>query len=442
MKVVKIIHKKKEWYGLSIEKTHPKTPLIKQHKERVWSQTLKMWLFPISINNETFLKQIVKNTVPKQVIKPSFSVKGNRKDHVSIVIRKSNYIRLSNYPGVKILELLKAWKNCRFYSDTKFWMIPYHPKRLEMLKTAFELENKTVTVIDERLQKANRLVAKIEEHQRVCPKIMVEKLEVMRYSFNTIKTYTNMMAQFLTYYHSHQLEEITTDMIKAYLRYLVMDRKVSLSFQNQAINAIKFYYEKVLGGQQKTYFIDRPKKERKLPEVLSKVEVVSLLKAIKNLKHKAIISTIYSGGLRISEVINLKLSNIDFQEKRIHIKAAKGKKDRYVPLAERSILVLKKYIDTYSPLNYLFEGSPNNTYSTSSIQKIVKTNCQLVGITKHITPHSLRHSFATHMIESGVNLRYVQQILGHQNSKTTEIYTHITDLGLQQITNPLDILEF
>lgn len=213
-------------------------------------------------------------------------------------------------------------------------------------------------------------------------------------------------------------------------------------FSLSSYNAIKFYDEKVLGGQQKTYFIDRPKKERKLPEVLSKVEVVALLKVIKNLKHKAIIATIYSGGLHISEVINLKLSSVDFEEKRIHIKAVKGKKDRYVPLAERSILGLKKYIDSYAPLLYLFDGSPNNTNSTSSIQKIVKTNCKLVGITKHSTPHSLRYSFATHMIESGVNLRYVQQILGHQNSKTTEIYTHITDLGLQQITNPLDILDF
>ncbi len=442
MKIVKITHREKEWYGLTIEKNHSKASLIRQYKERIWSQSLKMWLFPITEKSEHFLRQLVKNITNPKIKNAVPTSKISKKQKVTLVIRKSNYIRLSNYPGLKVLELLKVWKNCKFYSDSKLWMIPYHPKRLEILKNTFEAENKIVSILDERLIEVEKGITKIQEHQRTCPKVMIEKLQVMRYSPNTIKTYVNMMIQFLTYYHSHQPEEITTDMIKAYLRYLVMDRKVSLSFQNQAINTIKFYYEKVLGGQQKTYFIDRPKKERKLPEVLSKVEVVTLLKAIKNLKHKAIVSTIYSGGLRISELINLTLPSLDFEEKRIHIKVAKGKKDRYVPLAERSILVLKKYIETYAPLKYLFEGAPNKPYSTSSIQKIVKKNCQLIGITKHITPHSLRHSFATHMIESGVNLRYVQQILGHQNSKTTEIYTHITDLGLQQITNPLDILEF
>lgn len=442
MKIRRISHRNNDWYGLQIEKSNPNIEQIRQHSESVWSQTKKMWLFPVSTESEVFLRSIY-NREKNEQIPPKTKLKGPKYQRKAVlVIRKSNYIKLSNYPGTKVLELLKAWRNCRYYPDTKSWLIPYHPKRIETLAELLKDIYPIIEVVDERKIKAKKASIKLDEHKRKCPLIMTEKLIEMRYSKSTVKTYCAMMDQFLTHYYTHKPEEITTEMIRAYLRYLVMEREVSTSFQNQAINAIKFYYEKVLGGQQKTYFIDRPRKERKLPEVLSKTEIVALLKSVKNLKHKAILSTIYAGGLRISEAINLKLSAVDFDEKRLHIKAAKGKKDRYVPLAERSILILKKYLEVYAPLKFMFEGKPNAPYSASSIQKIVKNATLNIGVKKHITPHSLRHSFATHMIESGVNLRYVQQILGHKNSKTTEIYTHITDIALQQITNPLDQLDF
>jgi site-specific recombinase XerD len=226
------------------------------------------------------------------------------------------------------------------------------------------------------------------------------------------------------------------------MRYLVQEREVSESYQNQMINAIKFYYEKVLGGTQHSYFIDRPKKSKPLPVVLSQKETIQLLKSISNLKHKTILTVIYSCGLRVSELINLKLSSIYLEESKIHIVAAKGKKDRYVTLAERTKKLIEIYTEKYAPEQYLVEGQKGGQYTASSIRKFLQKYSIDAQITKKVTPHTLRHSFATHLLEKGISLRYIQYILGHQNSKTTEIYTHITQTGIENIKNPLDDFDF
>ena len=188
-------------------------------------------------------------------------------------------------------------------------------------------------------------------------------------------------------------------MITAFLRYLVIERKVSISYQNQAINAIKFYYERVLGGQRKVYLVDRPRTETKLPVVLSQEEVCEILKATVNLKHKAILMTIYSAGLRISEAIQLKVSDIDSQRMQIRITQAKGKKDRYTLLAVKTLDLLRQYVRMYKPKFWLFEGQKGEQYSNSSIQAILKVSLSKTKIQKRVTVHTLRHSFATHLLE-------------------------------------------
>ena len=240
-----------------------------------------------------------------------------------------------------------------------------------------------------------------------------------------------------------EIKTIDEPAIIKFLRFLVTERKISITYQNQSINAIKYYYEKVLGGQRKFYFIDRPNKEKTLPSVLSTQEVIDILKQTENIKHKAILMTIYSAGLRISESINLKFKDIDSDRMQIRVEQGKGKVDRYSLLSVRTLIILREYYKQYRPTVWLFEGvKKGEQYSTRSIQQIFQDAVHKAGITKDVSVHTLRHSFATHLLENGTDLRYIQSLLGHANSKTTEIYTHITTKGFDQIKSPMDTLDF
>jgi integrase/recombinase XerD len=195
-----------------------------------------------------------------------------------------------------------------------------------------------------------------------------------------------------------------------------------------------------LGGQRKVYYIDRPRREKTLPTVLSEEEITLIINAVENIKHKAILMTIYSAGLRISEAINLKLKDIDSKRMQIRIEQSKGKRDRYTLLSTKTLEILRIYFLEYKPKIWLFEGQGGEQYSDRSIQNILKMALSKTNIKKHITVHTLRHSFATHLLENGTDLRYIQNLLGHESSKTTEIYTHITTKGFDQIKSPLDKL--
>lgn len=234
--------------------------------------------------------------------------------------------------------------------------------------------------------------------------------------------------------------------VMEFSRYLVTERKVSSSYQNQAINAIKFYFEKVKGGEKKYYHVDRPIREKKLPEVLSEEEVTAILKSTSNLKHRAIFMTIYSAGLRLGELIQLKIKDIDSNRMQIRIEGAKGKKDRYTLLSPKTLYILRSYIKEDKPHYFLFEGFGSSKekpveYGRRSVQNILKSSVERAGIKKKVTVHTLRHSFATHLLEQGTDLRYIQDLLGHESPKTTQIYTHITTRGFDKIKSPLDKLE-
>ncbi|MDX1629448.1 MAG: tyrosine-type recombinase/integrase, partial [Fulvivirga sp.] len=257
------------------------------------------------------------------------------------------------------------------------------------------------------------------------------ELVVNRYSESTRRTYMAMFREFLKYNYPKPLHHINRDDILDFQKYLVDERKVSRSYQNQSINAIKFFMEKVLGLERQVFNIKRPKKANRLPIVLSKEEVSRMLSTISNIKHKAILTTIYASGLRISELINLKIQDIDSDNRRIWVRNAKGAKDRATLLSPNQLELLRTYYKKYRPKNYLFEGPKNAKYTASSIRKIFKRALRNAHIEKYATVHSLRHSFATHLLENGVNLRLIQVLLGHNSTKTTEIYTHVCNQNLE-----------
>ena len=270
------------------------------------------------------------------------------------------------------------------------------------------------------------------------PEDYLELLARKRYSQNTVKTYTTYFRQFLIYFHGRDPLSIKKDEINAYILELIRTRGISSSQQNQRINAIKFFYEKVLGRRKEYYMITRPTKEKRLPTVLTKGEVEQILAKCKNLKHKCILMTLYSGGLRRSELINLKIKDIDSKRMLIRITNSKGNKDRYTLLSRVLLGQLRLYYKAYRPENWLFEGPRGKPYSATSIENIFRRALKKTNITKHASPHTLRHSFATHLLEQGINLRYIQELLGHSSSKTTEIYTRVSNHKLSQIKNPLD----
>ena len=263
----------------------------------------------------------------------------------------------------------------------------------------------------------------------------------MRYSEKTIKSYTHLFEEFINYHHTLEIKNIDETQIIKFLRYLVMERRISTSYQNQSINSIKFYYEKVLGGQRKFYFIDRPKREKTLPVVLNIEETVKLIRNTHNIKHKAVIMLAYSSGMRLGELVRLKLTDIDRERMQIRVEQSKGQKDRYTKLSEKFLVVFDQYLEKEKPKYWVFEGVKSGMYSARSIQNIVKYAVQEAGIKKKITVHTLRHTFATHMLEDGADLRYIQEMLGHESSKTTEIYTHVTTKGFDQIKSPLDNID-
>lgn len=266
-------------------------------------------------------------------------------------------------------------------------------------------------------------------------------LILKKYSPRTVETYTSMFLRFMGYFRGRQIETITDEEIREYLLYLHQQKGVSDSYVNQAINSVKFYYEKILGRPTRKYYLQRPKGAKRLPEVLSEEEIRSILMSVDNLKHRCILYIVYSGGLRLGEVVSLQLRDIDSQRKCIRIRHGKGRKDRYTLLSEKALKLLRQYVRVYRPREWLFEGQSGEQYSERSVQEILYRAVKKARIGRHVTVHTLRHSFATHLLEQGTDITYIQELLGHSNIKTTLIYSHVTKRGIDGIRSPLDNLD-
>ncbi len=343
-----------------------------------------------------------------------------------------------------LISIIKSFPYAIYDKAKKWWSVAMDEKQKKALADFCKTKRLTLNWennIEKKTVKPRTPSYKIDAY-RNCPDKMVEKLETMRYSSNTLKTYKQLFEEFINYYSTKEIDDITEPEIVAYIHYLVKERGISASYQNQAINAIKFYYEKVAGGTRKFYELERPLREHKLPSVLATEEVNTMIKVTVNLKHKMLLMMCYSAGLRISELLNLRVADIDSKRMQIKIKSAKGKKDRYSLLSEKILPLLREYYKTYVPNDYLFEGIGGGPYSERSMQTVMKEALEKAGIVKHATVHTLRHSFATHLLESGTDLRYIQTLLGHSSSKTTEVYTHVTSRALGGIKSPLDSLDF
>ncbi|MBN2434206.1 MAG: site-specific integrase [Spirochaetes bacterium] len=339
-------------------------------------------------------------------------------DHI-----EGEYILSFDY-NQALVTAVKSLPERKYYPDKKVWLIPAKPGTRDLIcnklenvaRLVFTNNNLNEEIIDKYLKHLNR----------------------KRYSRNTIKNYTHHLMEFLLY--TGNAKPFSNDCIISYCDYLVSEKKVSPAYQQMAINAIRYLYVHVLNQQMPETHL-RPKKEKRLPTVLSIDEVKCIFNSISNTKHKTAISLIYSAGLRISEAINLKKNDIDFDRGVITIKQSKGKKDRQVPLSKNFLTLLDIYLKEYRPVIYLLEGQSGGKYTAKSIQMVFQKACREANIQKRVTVHSLRHSYATHLLEKGTDLRIIQELLGHSSSKTTEIYTHVSIKTIQNVRSPFDDID-
>lgn len=260
-----------------------------------------------------------------------------------------------------------------------------------------------------------------------------------RYSRSSIGTYTDCVRVFLTFCHPKPFDTLTNDDVVCFVHDYILKKKLSYSYQNQFVNAIKLFFREVFKSRIEVEKLERPRREHKLPNVLSKEEVKAILSAPKNQKHSTMLSLIYACGLRRSELLNLKPAHVDSKRGLLLIKSAKGNKDRVVPISEKTISMLRDYYKVYRPKEWLFEGQyAGEQYSEASLQKVLKNALAVAKIKKPVTLHWLRHSYATHLLDGGTDLRFIQELLGHKSSKTTEIYTHVSIKSLKNIKSPFD----
>jgi integrase/recombinase XerD len=262
-----------------------------------------------------------------------------------------------------------------------------------------------------------------------------------RYSHSTIKTYMQVLEVFLKFVQPTPTAEITNKDMVRFVNEYILPNGLSFAYQNQVVNAAKLFFRVINGATLIPENLQRPRSQHKLPNVLSKEDVKNILEASTNLKHRTMLSLIYACGLRRSELLNLRPEHVDSKRGLLIIKDAKGHKDRVVPISQKVIEMLREYYKACKPKKWLFEGQfPETPYSARSLEQVLKNTLKKARITKPVTLHWLRHSYATHLLESGTDLRYIQELLGHKSSKTTEIYTHVTQKSLLKVKSPFDEL--
>lgn len=322
-----------------------------------------------------------------------------------------------------LIEDFKKLSGRRWSPKLKVWHLPDRENYRKMFQLPLKYEENLLPETS----------AKIKEY--------ILWMQSKRYSESTIKTYSDALKVFFNFFSKTAYQEITNDDIIHFNNEYILKRKLSATYQNQFVNALKLFYRIADKKEIDIKLIHRPKTNRKLPRVLSKEEVKLILEAHGNLKHRTMLSMIYACGLRRTELLNITFKDINRERLTLHVYQSKGNKDRIVPLSPKILEMLEDYYKAYRPKVWLFEGQkPGTQYSPTSLQKVLVQALKKAKIKKPVTLHWLRHSYATHLLENGTDLRYIQELLGHNSSRTTEIYTHVSTKSIENIKSPFDDL--
>lgn len=329
-----------------------------------------------------------------------------------------------------------------WHTDLEAWLLPYSYENRKLIWDQFKgriwIDQKLTEQIQKsRLPSADREGIK-EQHWRYLDAFR-SKLVARRYASSTVESYLSLIKKLVSFLDKAPHEISQQELHRFECDYL-KKHSYSISTHRQFAGALKLYLELYPNSDIEVTSINMPRKDQRLPVVLSQDEIRRILIGIHNLKHRSLLALIYSAGLRIGEALSLRVSDIDFERGQIRIQNAKRRKWRYVGLAKSMTIMLDNYMGAYAPSDYLFEGQHGGSYNANSVRKILHRACKRAKIKKHVTPHTLRHSYATHLLESGIDLRYVQELLGHAKPETTMLYTHITRKQLIGIPSPFDSL--
>lgn len=370
--------------------------------------------------------------------------------------------RISEKEGLLVIKFLglfdKEWiREMRSYGSLEFdkkrkeWLLPWSKMSTDSLADYFSNKgvkvNVTKQVVNEDL-KSERKITGDEIRAKLLGDKALDGLDMLtwyldenRYSPRTRESYMAMLEFFFRYFSPREPADITEDEISKFLYDFIIRLGYSATYQNQMVSAIKIYYTIAGKGKVNPEFLERPRRRRSLPKVFSKEEVSNILNSSGNLKHKLLLWIIYSCGLRRSEVTNIRLTDLDRERNILHIREGKGMVDRIVPVPEKVWVKVDEYKSAYKPREYLFEGQAGGRYSSESVYHVFKEALVKAGIKKDVGVHSLRHSYATHLHENGLDIRYIQELLGHKSSRTTEIYTHVSRRNLIAVRSPIDDLD-
>jgi site-specific recombinase XerD len=344
------------------------------------------------------------------------------------VHKDKNVIFIRFEPNEELNQRVRKLVGVRWSATQKSWYVPDN----QQYRQKFNLEQIPITsTFSENIQEINQPALKK----------FIETLQLKSYSPNTIRTYKVEFTQLLSILKNKNVEELDAEKLRSYFLYCTNTLKLSENTLHSRINAIKFYFEQVLKREKMFFEIPRPKKPSILPKVIDVKDIKKLFAVTSNLKHNTMLKLCYGMGLRVSEIVNLKIEHIDSQRMQVLVEQSKGKKDRYVNLPETILEQLREYYKTYKPKKYLFEGHFGEQYSIRSVQQVFKDALRKAKINKNIGIHGLRHSFATHLLENGTDIKFIQELLGHNDIKTTLRYTHVSKKSLAKIKSPLDTMD-
>ncbi|NNE33394.1 MAG: tyrosine-type recombinase/integrase [Winogradskyella sp.] len=342
-----------------------------------------------------------------------------------------------------LLSLIRDIPLAKWSKTHRLWYLPLSDTNIKLVQNRFKKDaqldtsglSEAIIILDKKKPKR---VWNLSTSQKDLLNKFYKYLKGKRYSKSTIDTYTFFVADFIEFNSKKPLETLTNRDVELFIETVFIKRNYSISTQRQFISALKLFIVFEPSTQINSLELVRPQKDKKLPTVLSQEEIIRLIATTANIKHRAIIALLYSGGLRIGELLQLRIEDFNFKRKQIFIRNSKGRKDRYVTLADSFIPILKNYFVTYKPQRYFVEGAGGKPYSASSVRKFLYKYVTQCGIKTKVTPHVLRHSYATHLMENGVGIRHIQELLGHSKPETTMIYTHVARKDLLQIKSPLD----
>jgi integrase/recombinase XerD len=335
----------------------------------------------------------------------------------------------------EIIQKVKKIESARWSCSKRAWLIDSSDQTRSELRNRFpgiEIKSMSRQGLPVEFRPTGEKKESLQQFERF--------LRSRRYNESTILTYTEALKIFLGFFGQKQVSEIDQNDLLTFNNNYILARQLSGSYQNQVVNAVKLFFRTLDNRAMNVDLIHRPRREKKLPNVLGKAEVKIILDATSNLKHKAMLSLIYACGLRRGELLNLEIKWVDSARNLLIVKQAKGKKDRVVPLSQKIIELLRLYYLAYRPKLFLFEGQSGGRYSEKSLESVLKNSLAKTAIKKPVTLHWLRHSYATHLLENGTDIRYIQELLGHSSTRTTEIYTHVSTHNIQQIKSPFDDL--